>query len=508
MLKKERRATLILLCVLFASFLLKLNHLGHRSFQGIDECCHALVSKNLLKHPLKPTLIDVPYIPYFEDTWGRNHVWLHKPIFPMWQSAFSMALLGITPFAVRLPSAILSTLAVLLTYLIGVELLTKRSALIAATAQAFSWFIMRLIHGYLFSDMMDISLLFYCELGIYGVIRTVKTGKWRYVLLAGAGQGLAFLSKTYPAFIVSGVALAVVLAPSLRFARKEDCLLKWKHFCVLLGVTLIVAGPWMLFTAIAYPIEFNISNRVTFSHFTEDVQGWGAPWYKVFIYNMHIFSSLTLLTLIATFYSLPRLFRGKDIGICLLYAWGLGVFPPFLIAISKIPTATLMGTPALLLLLGRLIEDTTHRKKDAPRWKHICRHIWTFFIAFLFLIQAINAWWLTETNANDRTYSDIANYAENHLPSNAVLLTEIIYTDAQNDDNHLRIMFLTSRTAHPYTTANGWEKLVSQVHRHGGIPYIVTFRELDLPVMFKSEVDKTTLYATVLHKKSTLDEKP
>ena len=71
---KERRATLILFCVLFASFLLKLNHLGHHSFQGIDECCHALVSKNLLKHPLKPTLIDVPYIPYFEDTWGRNHV--------------------------------------------------------------------------------------------------------------------------------------------------------------------------------------------------------------------------------------------------------------------------------------------------------------------------------------------------------------------------------------------------------------------------------------------------
>ncbi len=503
---KDRTETLILLCVLFTSFLLKLNHLGHRSFQGIDECCHALVSKNLLKHPLKPTLIDVPYIPYFEDTWGRNHVWLHKPILPMWQSAVSMALVGITPFAVRLPSAILSTLAVWLTYLIGVELLTKRSALIAATAQAFSWFIMRLVHGYLFSDMMDISLLFYCELGIYGVIRTVKTGEWRYVLLAGVGQGLAFLSKTYPAFIVTGVALTAWLAPVLSLAKKEDCHYRWQHVLGLLGVTVLVAGPWTLYTAIEYPIEFEISNRVTFSHFTENLQGWGAPWYQVFIYNMHLFSSLTLPTLIATFYFLPRLFRQKDVGICLLYAWGLGVFPPFLIAISKIPTATLMGAPALLLLLGRFVEDTTRKKKEVPRWKPIYRYIWTFFIAFLFLIQAINAWWLTETNANDRTYSDIASYAENHLPPNAVLLTEIIYTDAQNDDNHLRIMFLTSHTAHPYTTANGWEKLVSQAQRHGGIPYIVTFRELDLPVVFKSEMDKTTIYATVPHRISNPDE--
>ena len=122
-------------------------------------------------------------------------------------------------------------------------------------------------------------------------------------------------------------------------------------------MTLLVAGPWTLFTIIKYPIEFHIENGVTFKHFTENLQGWGAPWYQVFKYNIYIFSSLTLLTLIATIYYLPRLFREKDVGFCLLYAWGLGVFPPFLIAVSKIPTATLMGSPALLL--GKFVEDTT-----------------------------------------------------------------------------------------------------------------------------------------------------
>ncbi len=173
---ENKTPALLLVCLLFSSFLLKLNRLGHSRLEGVDESCHAVVSKNLLKHPLKPTLIDTPYLYYFEEVWGQNHVWLHKPTLPLWQSALSMWLLGINSFAFRLPSAILSTLAVWLTYLIGVELLTKRAALIAATAQAFSWFIMRVTHGYMFSDVMDISLLFYCEFGIYGVIRAVKTG--------------------------------------------------------------------------------------------------------------------------------------------------------------------------------------------------------------------------------------------------------------------------------------------------------------------------------------------
>lgn len=199
-----------------------------------------------------------------------------------------MRFLGINAFALLLPGAILSTLAIWLTYLIGVELLTRRGALVAATAQALSWFIMRVTQGCLFSDMMDISLLFYCELGIYGVIRAVKTGQWQFVLLAGIGQGLAFLSKTHPAFIVTGVAFAGVLAPFLRLAKKEACHLRWQHILGLLGAMGLVAGPWTLFTAIQYPVEFNISNSVKFAHFTEDIQGWGAPWYQVFLHTGYV----------------------------------------------------------------------------------------------------------------------------------------------------------------------------------------------------------------------------
>ena len=450
--------TLLLGLLLLSSFLLKLNHLDHRSLVGVDEACHAVVSKNLLKHPLKPTLIDTPYLHYFEETWGGNHVWLHKPVLPMWQSALFMWILGINTFAFRLPSAILSTLAVWVTYLIGVELLTKRAALIAATAQAFCIFIMRVTHGYLFSDVMDISLLFYCELGIYGVIRTVKTGEWRYVLLAGVGQGLAFLSKTYPAFIVTGVSLAAWLAPTLKLAKKEDCHYRWQHALGLLGVTFFVAGPWTLFTIIKYPIEFHIENRITLEHFTRDVEGWAAPWYQVLLYTRDILSSFTIPTILAILCTLPRLFREKDVGICLLYAWGFGMFPPFLIAMTKIPCATLMGAPALLLLFGDFVARTTQVKKDTPRWRRYLRKCWVFYLILAFLGEAFTAWWITERNDNDRSFPEIASYVEKHLPQNAVLLTEE-KPGEQTEHTDLNLMFLTSHTAYPYHSESAGKSL-------------------------------------------------
>ena len=52
------------LAVVLGSFLLNLRNLGHQAITHWDEAFHALVSLNLLKHPLMPTLIDRPYIPY------------------------------------------------------------------------------------------------------------------------------------------------------------------------------------------------------------------------------------------------------------------------------------------------------------------------------------------------------------------------------------------------------------------------------------------------------------
>src|SRR5262245_60425556 len=156
-----------LMWVLILTFGLQLNNLDHTGLSGWDECYHAVVARNVFKHPLVPTLIDGPYLPYDARNWSQNHVWLHKPILPFWQIAISFVLLGVNTLALRLPAAILSTGAVWLTYRIGVELFDRRTALIAASLQAINPFVITLVHGYLFSDHIDVALLFWVEVGVY-----------------------------------------------------------------------------------------------------------------------------------------------------------------------------------------------------------------------------------------------------------------------------------------------------------------------------------------------------
>ncbi len=206
--------------ILLPTFFLKLHHLDHTALTRWDEVFHAVVAQNVLKHPLKPTLIDVPYLPYDMKKWGANHIWLHKPIFPFWQIALSFAVLGVNTFALRLPSAILSTAAAGLTYLIGKELFDRRTALFAAVLQAINPFLVTLVQGYLFADHIDVALLFWVEVGIYFLTRAAADRFLRRRAPGWGGPGDRLSMQELPRrhHFRSG---ADGLAPSLLPARQE-----------------------------------------------------------------------------------------------------------------------------------------------------------------------------------------------------------------------------------------------------------------------------------------------
>jgi 4-amino-4-deoxy-L-arabinose transferase-like glycosyltransferase len=367
----SRFATTIFLTVLLAaSFLLKLNHLGHASIKALDESFHALVAKNLLKHPFTPTLFDKPYVEYDYREWRANHVWLHKPIVPLWQMALSMALLGATPLAMRLPSAILSTGAVWLTYAIGYELFGKdrRPALIAATLQALNPAIVGLVHGYVFSDHIDIALLFWVELSIWCLVRAVtRGGSIGWTIGAGVAQGIAFLSKTYPAFIVTGIALVAALMPIAGFAKasasqatrlngRAPRRFAWKNVLILLSATLVTIAPWTISCMIRFPREFWFEQAQVFRHLGANVESFAAPWDRlVFDFLLSVYQALYPAVIVATVVLIPRLVRTRDVGLLLTYAWGFGVLVPHMLATSKTPSATLIGWPAFLLVLSGMI---------------------------------------------------------------------------------------------------------------------------------------------------------
>src|SRR5580698_4339023 len=91
--RRVRHAALT--AILIGSFLLKLDHLNHAALRPLDEVFHALVARNLLKHPLTPTLVDQPFLPYDYRDWQANNVWLHKPPLALWQIAVSYFVFGV-----------------------------------------------------------------------------------------------------------------------------------------------------------------------------------------------------------------------------------------------------------------------------------------------------------------------------------------------------------------------------------------------------------------------------
>ena len=152
-----------------------------------DERYHALVAKHLIQHPLLPTLYDRPLLPYDYRDWRSNHVWLHKPPLALWMMAGSMRLLGVDEIAMRLPSLMLSALAILLTYVAGAHFAGRRVGLLAAGFHAINGYLLQLPGGRVAVDHVDNALVFFAELAIVlAVMEARLVDRQRALSLGGA----------------------------------------------------------------------------------------------------------------------------------------------------------------------------------------------------------------------------------------------------------------------------------------------------------------------------------
>ncbi len=542
--------------ILVASLLLKLNHLGHASIKGLDESFHALVAKNLIKHPLTPTLYDATYLPYDYRDWQNNHVWLHKPIVPLWQMAASMAALGVNTLALRLPSALLSTLAVWLTYAIGVELLGRRAALIAAALQAFNPGIVSLVHGYVFSDHVDIAFLFWVELSAWALVRAVQTGSMRWTIAAGIAQGIAYLCKTYPAFVLTGVAIVICWMAETRrnVAWASRPSFRRRNLIIFVAATIAAIAPWTIWCMIRFPREFFYEQFQVFRHLSSDVEGWAAPWDRlIFDFSLRIYHVFYPAVLTAVIVLLPRCWRERDWKLGLLYAWGLGVLLPLTMATSKTPTATLIGWPPFLLILGLMISraldgDTAcliawavvtgagaffpgaipqkgWGYPDPPQFARIMRdNIWVISHVAMALGTAAAAGWVFRERGLPRNFklsmlvlaalasgwlfvrmTDVAwrvSALNRERPSFVELgaaarrdlpANAVLLFEIGQKCEHIMLMFHADRSVYPVTEAS-WPAMARQIRSAGGRPLLVTPRSLSMPVVFDRPLDGLRVY--------------
>jgi 4-amino-4-deoxy-L-arabinose transferase len=545
------RQALPLAIVLLGSFVSRSLNLGHPGLKYFDESFHAVVARNLMKHPLEPTLIDSPVLAYEPSNWNENHIWLHKPILALWQIAASYAVLGVNTLALRLPSLFLCTGAVFLTYLIGRALFDHRTGLIAAVFQGVNPAMTSLVQGYMFSDHIDIALLFYVELGIYLVIRAMKSGSWRDIVLAGVVQGLAYLTKSYLAALVGGVAVLAWLLPRLRLGIRGESRIRFRQLVGMACATLVTAAPWTIYAAVHYPREFFHEHAYVLAHIHSGIEVWGAPWDRVvFDYLIALYDVLYTPVIIAAVALSGKMLRERSLSLAIVYGWGVLVIAPHLLAATKTPSATLIGMPALFLLLAYTITESVRgdrwllaawvgivvvsvvypapirpwgrgypkpavsggvmrqslwvvghvaaalalavfawrRARGSERARGLLRRIAVAATVVLCVQSAYASWKVTKANHQEPDLGQLAAFVRERLPANSVFIFE-----GRDLGGHQSLMLLADRPCY-VPRGRSVDTMAREAIERGRIPYVVSRQPMAEPPIFQSHGGRLALF--------------
>jgi 4-amino-4-deoxy-L-arabinose transferase len=315
-----------------------------------DERFHALVAKNLMHHPLMPTLYDEPIVNMvYNDNWARYHIWLHKQPLFMWQIALSFKLFGVNEFALRLPSVLLSTLMVFAGYRSGKILGNKNIGYYTAILIATSTYLMKLISGKIELDQNDISFIVYISLSFWAWLEYTETKKIYWVFLIGAFSGFAVLCKWL-------VGLLIYLPMGLYSCLENKFELK-KHLYIILAlaVTALVCVPWQILSFHWYPHEAKAAFELNAKHFTEAVDGHEGPFFYHFYLIKIIYGSFVPYLIAPAFIIFYLKTSHKKVSIAII-ASILFVYFFFSFAVTKMPSFTTVVMLPIFLSLAFLID--------------------------------------------------------------------------------------------------------------------------------------------------------
>lgn len=346
----------ILLCGMFLRAYMASDHYLH----DWDERYHALVAKNLMKHPLKPTLYENTVIQNDYKAWVGNNVWLHKPTVPLWFISASETLFGANEYAVRLPSLLISLLGVYLTFLIGCNLFDQRVGLLAAFLHSINGIVLEVAGGKLASDHVETFFDIFIEAAIFFcIISIIKKNRYHLTFLSGVFIGLAIISKWFPAMVVFPVWLTGAIF-SRKFTVKEIV----SHMMVMVFGCVIVSLPWFIYMLHQFPQEARWEIYRSVVAYSESIEGWSADWWYYINYVEIIFGEIVYIPLI---YAIYRLFKDKkEWALKMLSFWWVIPVVIFSFGVTKRHPYLLISTPAYCVLTAWYwfyLKDTVVNKK-------------------------------------------------------------------------------------------------------------------------------------------------
>lgn len=251
------------------------------SFLGVwDERFHALVAKNLMDHPLMPTLYEDPAAAVQYKGWVTETVWLHKQPLFLWQIALSFKLFGINEFTLRLPSVIMMSLLVLIFYRCGKLLINEKVGYLAGFFFVTSYWTFEVVAGWKGMDHNDTSFLFYVSTSIWAWIeylnaKTHGRPTWYWILLIGMFSGAAILCKW-----LVGLFIYLIWGTYILLKGKNIRLKDFSPLLLSLVVTIAVFLPWNILASKWYPEEYWYEFKYNSLHFTKAIEGHdGDVWY-------------------------------------------------------------------------------------------------------------------------------------------------------------------------------------------------------------------------------------
>jgi 4-amino-4-deoxy-L-arabinose transferase-like glycosyltransferase len=432
---RAKKYTSALLIILFCGIILRIFVSSDHYLHEWDEKYHALVSKNLIHHPLKPTLYDNPVLSYDYKTWTDNHIWLEKPPVPLWFMASSIFTFGNNEFAVRFPSLIFSVLAIYLTYLLGCYLFDKKTGLLAAFFHSIHGIIIEVAGGRLSSDHVETCFIFFIELAILlSVISIIRKGKYYIPLLIGVCTGLAILSKWFPALIVFPVWLSGVIL-SRKFTLREGI---HQFLLISLGCIIVVA-PWLIYILNEFPEEAKwVIHKFLFAY-SGAIEGHSAPFWYYLNYVEIIYGELVYIPLLFAIYYMMK--DKKEWALKLLSVWWILPVIIFSFGETKRHTYLLLASPAFFLISSWFflyLLSTLSSKK----------YIWIKYILLFLLIvlpfrltlERINPF--TRADKNPQWAKDL-RLLNQQIPEKKVLIF--------NSERPIETMFYTNFIAYPST---------------------------------------------------------
>lgn len=338
-----------------------------------DERYHALVAKNLIDNLLKPTLYTNPLLPFDFRDWTQNHIWLHKQPLPLWLMASSLWLFGINEIALRLPSILMSTAGIVMTYAIGKHFFDHRIAFLAAFFFAIHGLIIELTAGRVATDHIDIAFLFFIQLAILLSIQYVKKGTIIFNIMVGLAMGAAILSKWLPALIVLPIWLLIVIDSS-KVNYKTIAI----QFVIVLVTSIAISFPWQIYIFANFPAEAAWESNYNIKHLHKTIEEHqGSIFYfadKIRI----IYGELIYLPLLWFLY-----ITAKDPGNLKRLAitiWFLIPFLFFSFACTKMQAYLLFTSPALFLITADFYMTISDYKMQV-KWKWLINVVLILLIA-------------------------------------------------------------------------------------------------------------------------------